>query len=325
MALEPVTLRRSRTTLALSARPERASFLMDGEEVGVTPLTHPVCPGPRSLELRVEGRTLWFDHRVFGPDEQVVIEAWARPTLALSLPEDIRWEVTPGELGAIFGSASLGGGFNVAPIVEEAVPGAGASHDEIRSYLDGRGADLLLVLARGESPVKRTWEAILWHRDSPVPDRGLLPGGSEEDLAGHLAELSRPWPWTRSWVGLVAVDRPGEPPVVGPLDPGGPAERAGLLPGDRILAVGSEEVSASRDLDRLLEQAEPGRELTLRVQRRREEVEILLTVGRAPQVPGPFQARAGHALLLARAETALISLEDPLERAAACRPTQGQC
>jgi hypothetical protein len=317
MQLEPVSLRRSRTTLALSARPERASFLLDGEEVGTTPLTHPVCPGPRSLELRVGGRTVWFEHRRFGPDEQVVLEAWARPTLALSLPAGLREQVTPEELSALFGSAEPGGGFNLAPPTEKPAPGAGASHAEVRAHLEERRTDLLLLLARGESPVRRQWEVTLWHRESPVPDRRVLPGGGEEELAAYLEEISRPWPWTRPWAGAVPVDRPRGLPVLGPLDPGGPAEAAGLLPGDRLLGVGEEEIARASDLDRLVGEAEPGSELALRVRRGGEDLEILLSVSRAVQLPGPSERLGRHALLLARAETGLVSLEDPLERAAA--------
>lgn len=317
MQLEPVALRRSRTTLALSARPERASFFLDGEEIGTTPLTHPVCPGPHSLELRVEGRTVWFDHRVFGPDEQVVVEAWARPTLALSLPAGMQDELTPESLREILGSSRAGGGFNVAPAGKRTPPGAGAEHGEVRAYLEELEAELLLVLARGSGPVRRGWEATLWHRESPVPDRSVLPGGSEEELRAFLAELSEPWPWTRPWLGAVAVDRPRGQPVIGPVDPGGPGETAGLLPGDRLEAVGGEELTLSRQLDGLTAGAEPGSELTLRVRRGGESREILVQVGRAVEVPGPFLGSGRHALLLARAEAGLVSLEDPLERAAA--------
>jgi hypothetical protein len=317
LQLKPVALRRSRTTLALSARPERASFLLDGEEIGTTPLTHPVCPGPRELELRVDGKTVWFDHRVFGPDEQVVLEAWARPTLALSLPSGVQYELTPEQLREAFGSSEAGGGFNMAPFGQEAPPGAAAGYEEVRVYLERVEADLLLVLARGEGPVNRSWEATLWHRRSPVPDRAVLPGGSDEDLRAHLAELSAPWVWTRPWIGAVAVDRPRGQPVIGPLDPGGPGEAAGLRPGDRLEAAGGEAISLSSELGRLVGQAEPGSEMALQVRRGGESLEILLGVGRAVEILEPFLARGGHALLLARARTGLVSLEDPLERAAA--------
>ena len=58
----------------------------------------------------------------------------------------------------------------------------------------------------------------------------------ELDVRGREAELTEP---ESLWDGLGFT--PGTlPPVIGEVTPGGPAERAGLLRGDRLLRAGGE-------------------------------------------------------------------------------------
>jgi len=67
-----------------------------------------------------------------------------------------------------------------------------------------------------------------------------------------------------------------------------PADRAGLQPGDVILAVDHDPVARSSDLSRLTLTAPPGSRVRLDILRARQELGIWITLGRSPgSGPGP--------------------------------------
>lgn len=70
---------------------------------------------------------------------------------------------------------------------------------------------------------------------------------------------------------------PRPPPVIGEVIPGGPAEQAGLLPGDLILDVEGEGVETWSDWVRII-RASPGEELLVTVLRDAAEVQLLVAV-----------------------------------------------
>jgi hypothetical protein len=187
----------------------------------------------------------------------------------------------------------------------------------VHRFLRDLDADLLLALEEGDSPLRREWVATLWHRDSPVPDRETIPAGDPEAVKAHLRAMASPWRWLRPWAGLLLIDRPGDPPLVASLDGGGPAERAGLRTGDALLAAGGEEIALSGELSRLVDSAGAGDSIALRVRRAGEDLEVSLTPAGVLHVPEPRAKSGRHALMLARAETDLVSLEGGPERAAA--------
>jgi len=98
--------------------------------------------------------------------------------------------------------------------------------DEIRSWQDLRWALLRHALDEGKVAIEA-------ERD------GAVPRVVELDLTGF--ELSEGGPDLLLQLGLRPY-RPALPPVVGRLVAGGPAERAGMHPGDRVVAIGGESV-----------------------------------------------------------------------------------
>ncbi len=73
-----------------------------------------------------------------------------------------------------------------------------------------------------------------------------------------------------------AGKRPGLPHAgayVGRVSPGSPAERAGLRPGDVIVALGGQPVLRADDVHRLISQMPPGRDVSLRYWRDGREQE----------------------------------------------------
>ncbi|MBM3318681.1 MAG: SpoIIE family protein phosphatase, partial [Candidatus Eisenbacteria bacterium] len=97
--------------------------------------------------------------------------------------------------------------------------------------------------------------------------RWLFAALAAGTLAGQILELERAAEIPRASMTL------RDSRVVVVL-PGGAAERAGLLPGDRILAVGGEPLSRGGEALPLLQRLAPGREATLLVRRGGETREL---------------------------------------------------
>jgi regulator of sigma E protease len=114
---------------------------------------------------------------------------------------------------------------------------------------------------------------------------------------------------------LAAGLTPGLPPVVGEVQEGGPAEGAGLLPGDRILALDGQPVLLWDDITTYVRER-AGREIRLRVQRderpgraggeRTLEIAVVPRRERAPGDDNRF-IEVGYLGVAARIETRALS------------------
>ncbi len=109
-----------------------------------------------------------------------------------------------------------------------------------------------------------------------------IPIDTAKFVAGELIRDGRV---RRAWLGVAGQEvrdsRRGAMRVVG-VEPGSPAERAGLLRGDLVLAIDGHDVSGVDDLHRALTGDSVGRPSTLTVQRGRERVELRVTPELAP-------------------------------------------
>ena len=101
-----------------------------------------------------------------------------------------------------------------------------------------------------------------------VPIDALTP------IMGDLLALGRRDAPGHPWVGLYAQEHAGHV-IVRSVADGGPAETAGLRPGDVLLAVGSTQVGSLAELyRRIWDLGEPGVTVPLRVMRRDQVLEL---------------------------------------------------
>jgi S1-C subfamily serine protease len=100
----------------------------------------------------------------------------------------------------------------------------------------------------------------------------------------------------RAWLGIGARSRPiarrlqRQLRVAGPavaeviaVEPGGPADRAGLAPGDLLYRLNEHEVASVDDLHRALSRLEPGKPVTIEILRSGRPMSVALVAGAASE------------------------------------------
>lgn len=98
----------------------------------------------------------------------------------------------------------------------------------------------------------------------------------------------------RGWIGIESQDitpeladsfglakRSGA--IIAGVVRGGPADRAGILPGDILVAVGGEQVADTSEMLNLIAQLAPGAKTTMTILRKQRETTVAVTVGRRPR------------------------------------------
>jgi len=98
----------------------------------------------------------------------------------------------------------------------------------------------------------------------------------------------------RGWIGIESQDitpeladsfglakRSGA--IIAGVVRGGPAERAGILPGDILVAVGGKKVEDTSEMLNLIAQLDPGAKTNMTILRKRREATVDVTVGRRPR------------------------------------------
>ncbi len=101
---------------------------------------------------------------------------------------------------------------------------------------------------------------------------------------------------TRGWIGVEVQDISAEQAtsfrltgtngtLIARVQPGGPADRAGVKPGDILVAVESNPVADMANMLNLIAALQPGKQATLKILRNRAEMLIEVNVGKRPK-PG---------------------------------------
>ncbi len=112
-----------------------------------------------------------------------------------------------------------------------------------------------------------------------------LAGGSGSSTAGTAATGTGP---PAAWLGVQTTTSTAgvQGATIELIEPGGPAERVGLMPGDVITEVDGQPITTSSDLARALAAKQPGQQVQLEVNRAGQTIVIDTTLGsRPPGVP----------------------------------------
>jgi serine protease DegQ len=100
----------------------------------------------------------------------------------------------------------------------------------------------------------------------------------------------------RGWIGIESQDITPElaesfglgrssGAIIAGVVRGGPADRAGMRPGDILVAVAGKKVSNTSEMLNLIAQLEPGEKAPLRILRKSREATLDVTVGKRPRLP----------------------------------------
>ncbi len=105
-----------------------------------------------------------------------------------------------------------------------------------------------------------------------------------------IGELRRSGSIQRGWLGVsvrdIASDSPSRGVAVEAVEPGSPAARAGVRPGDIVLAVNGDRTDTSRSLVRSVAAIPPGQTARLSLTRQGRPREVSVEVGRRPSPRG---------------------------------------
>lgn len=115
------------------------------------------------------------------------------------------------------------------------------------------------------------------------------------NLAKHVMEqIVRTGSVTRGWIGVEVQDISAElaesfklsnlrGTLIAGVLRGGPADRAGIKPGDILVSVESSQVLDSTSMLNLVAALEPGKQATLKILRNRDEMLVKVNVGKRPR------------------------------------------
>ncbi|MFP6751662.1 MAG: PDZ domain-containing protein [Pirellulaceae bacterium] len=121
-------------------------------------------------------------------------------------------------------------------------------------------------------------------------------------------------PYELPFLGILPM-RDGEPVTVRHLYKGGPAEAAGLQPGDRIVALHGEQLDSTEDLAIKISNLEIGGEVTLTVLQQGATKQIAVTLGRLPgEIPASLPPARGAAPAGDAPATGIFEIKLPEEK-----------
>jgi serine protease Do len=102
-----------------------------------------------------------------------------------------------------------------------------------------------------------------------------------ETASRIVAQLLAKGTIQRGWLGVSVDDRDGNV-LIARVDRAGPAARAGLRPGDAVVAVNGETIDSARGLIRAVAMAAPGTTARVTIRRQGRETDIPVAVGLRP-------------------------------------------
>jgi hypothetical protein len=171
------------------------------------------------------------------------------------------------------------------PFQLEGMNGMGLAGAEVHGLI---GYD---VLARYRLTLDFTNDKLVWTplAYKPVAPAGMggkgggqggleIMGGLMKGLGSLLGRKATPDTTLRGFLGVTLLDG-AEFPKISAVLPGGPAGKAGLKVGDRILKVGDRTVTSAEDVSQFLGKVPAGNPVKLSIERGKEKLDVSLEPG----------------------------------------------
>jgi serine protease Do len=162
----------------------------------------------------------------------------------------------------------------------------------------------LAMIKIGTSGLK----AVDWapSKTAEVGDWVAAPGNGDEAVAVGVVGvatrkpnpnefLREPPPKGSGYLGVFLSEKPGSA-TIGRLEPGGPAAKAGLKPGDAVLAVEGRKIPSTERLIAVIKALKSGSTVTLTIKRGDKEQELKVKLGERPMDRGWMQNTMGSEL-----------------------------
>jgi putative serine protease PepD len=236
---------------------------------------------------RVVGSSTTYDVAVLKVDEQDLPAATlgnsdslvvGDPVIAIGSPLGLAGTVTTGIVSALDRPVTAGeaGGdvsyFSAIQTDAAINPGnSGGPLVDARGRVVGVNSAIATLGSGGQTGSIGLGFAIPINQARRIAEEIIRTGNAETPIVGVNLDLSYPGPGARILPRAVS----GRPPLL----PGGPAEKAGLQPGDVITAVDGQPVASYEEFVVAIRAHAPGDQVTLTVKRGSETTDITVTLG----------------------------------------------
>jgi hypothetical protein len=296
-----VAMRPARTRVTATGGAYDGELRVDGERVAPLPLTSfSMCPGARRIEVVASGRVVWSGE-ILAEESDITLDLAPRPSVVLV---GTRW---PAALLAAAAGWSLRETLPVPPGVDL------ATREGWSAVAVPPGTDLVVAVIPssgivGDDRVVFYSPALQEVEDRPSPAAAVRPS------------------WRRATIGAVFVDDVSGGVVTASIAPSGPAAKAGLIPGDRLVAIAGRAAATAAAANEALDKAGAQAKLALELAAPGAAPRKIECVTSAEPRPTPSKDDASRALRAAWASVeiaaggpdaavALATLANLLERA----------
>jgi S1-C subfamily serine protease len=189
--------------------------------------------------------------------------------LAIGNPLGLRSSVTNGIVSSLGRTVSEGNGVVLPSVIQTSAPinpgNSGGALVDLDSEVIG-----IPTLAALDPEFGST----------PAPGIGFaIPSSTAKRIADQLISSGKVTRSGRAYLGVRVASVVGGGVVVAAVDPGGPADRAGIKAGDRIVAVNETPVDNTDELAAVLATVKPGTTIPVEVARDGKKLSIEVKVG----------------------------------------------